>query len=325
MNELVATIYSDSADLPDFECRDFFHSKSLFLLFEHTPRQKAYMAIVRTADGRTVGHMLAVVRYRVSLIPPYIYSHCRVIGEGEYKECEYSANELFEVALRALTKKLHNRVLYIEVSNLSTKMFGYKLFRELSYFHVRWMSIHNSLHSMPPEDRLSEKMRRRIDNAYSKGVVTKEVENDDELEAFYRLLKQHNRFKLKRYIPDEAFFRGIVETEHGRLFVTKYKNKVIGCCACVYSGSNAYLWYSAFLRKSFIVVHPDIVTIWHAIKFAYDNGYDHIVFMDVGLPFRKNPFREFILRFGGKPVSTYRWFRFSLKWLNGIISWIYRD
>jgi hypothetical protein len=47
--------------------------------------------------------------------------------------------------------------------------------------------------------------------------------------------------------------------------------------------------------------------------------------MDVGLPFRKNSFREFILSFGGKPVSTVRWFRCSIRWINGLLSWIYRD
>lgn len=325
MKELRTTIYSRSADLPDFECRNFFHSKSLFLLFEQTPRQKPYMAVVQTADGRVVGHLLAVVRYRMSLFPPYIYKHCRILGEGEYEDCEFPVNELFGEALRTLTRKLHNRVLYIEVSNLHSKMFGYKMFREQSYFHVHWMSIHNSLHSKPPHERLSEKTKRRIESAYNRGVVTKVVSDECGLKAFYALLKRHNRFKPKRYIPDEKFFRSMMETENGRLFITEYKNKVIGCCACAYSEGNAYLWYSAFLRKSFLKLHPDVVTIWQAIKHAYDNGYAHIEFMDVGLPFRKNPFREFILRFGGKPVSTYRWFRFSPKWLNGIVSWIYRD
>jgi hypothetical protein len=45
----------------------------------------------------------------------------------------------------------------------------------------------------------------------------------------------------------------------------------------------------------------------------------------VGLPFRKNTFRDFILRFGGKPVSTFRWFRCSIRWINSLLKWIYRD
>ena len=39
----------------------------------------------------------------------------------------------------------------------------------------------------------------------------------------------------------------------------------------------------------------------------------------------ENSFREFILRFGGKPVSTNRWFRCSIRWINNVLKWVYRD
>ena len=110
-----------------------------------------------------------------------------------------------------------------------------------------------------------------------------------------------------------------------RLFVTKYRGKVIGCSACVYSEGNAYLWYSAFKRKSYLPLHPDTITIWDTMKDAYERGFRHMCFMDVGLPFSKNPFREFILRFGGKEQSTYRWFRFSFNWVNTLLTWLYRE
>ena len=167
--------------------------------------------------------------------------------------------------------------------------------------------------------------KQRINKAYQRGIITKEVETDKEFEAFNRLLRHHNLLKPKRYIPSKEFFRGIVDEGHGRLAITLYKGHVIGCSACAYSEGNAFLWYAAYRRKSFAFVHPDILTIWYAIKDAHRRGYDHIFFLDVGLPFRRNPFREFILSFGGKPVSTFRWFRCSIKWVNALLSWIYRD
>lgn len=325
MNELRTVIYRHSKDLPDIEYRSFFHSKELFALYEQTPRMSPRMAVVFTAEGCVVGHILAVIRYRMSLLPPYIYKHCRILGEGEYENCTWTRTELFEAALQCITKELNGNVLYIELSNLSSKMFGYRQFRKAGYFPVHWMSIHNSLHSKAPEERLGEKTRKRIAEGYRRGVEIKEVTGEDDLRELSKLMHRHNQFKPKRYIPDIRFFRGIMESDSGRLFITKYKGKTIGCCACVYSEDNAYLWYSAFLRKSFIMLHPDIMTVWHAIKDAHERGFLHIFFMDVGLPFHKNPFREFILRFGGKPVSTIRWFRVSLRWLNAIIARIYRD
>jgi hypothetical protein len=285
------------------------------------------MVVVESADGRVMAHMLGIVRYRSSWFPPYIYMHCRVLGEGVYSYSHdgYADSQLFGMMLDALRSKLNNRVLYIEISNLSHKMFGYRELKQRQFFPVHWMSIHNSLHSRTPEERISEKMQQRIDAAYEKGVTTGDVESVADFEAFTKLLRHHHWLKPKRYIPDDDFFREAMKTDACRLFVTKYRQHVIGCSACVYSQGNAYLWYAAFRRKTWLPLHPDTLTIWHCIKYAHSHGYQHINFMDVGLPFRKNSFREFILSFGGKPVGTYRWFNFTFGWLNKIVSWFYRE
>ena len=326
MSQLKTTVITQEKDLPSLSDGNFFHSRQLFLLARQTPRQKPYMVTAEDGNGRVVAHMLAVVRYRSSWFPPYFFMHCRLMGEGVYADdIPTTKAEVFEQMLETLRRRLGSRVLYIEVSNLSQKMFAYKEFRQQQFFPVHWMSIHNSLHSHTPEERIDQRMQQRIDKAYERGVVTKEVEGKQEFRAFMRLLRKHNMLKPKRYIPREEFFKGIVEGGHGRLFVTLYKNRVIGCSACAYSENNAYLWYAAFRRKSFVLMHPAVLTIWHAIKDAHQRGYDHIFFLDVGLPFRRNHFREFILSFGGKPVSTYRWFRVSIGWVNRLLSWIYRD
>lgn len=307
-------------------CHNLFHSAELFSLYEQTPRHTPYMVVAQAADGKVLAHLMAITRFRWSFFPPYIYMHCHVFGEGEYEDdCDISPEELFKNMSEALDKKMRYKVLYTEYSNLSTKMFGYKVFRNHGYFPVHWMSIHNSLHNKEPQERLNERTLHHIKNATNKGVTTHLVSSETDFEEFSHLLRSHNRLKPRRYIPDNSFFKGLMGMDSARLFISRYKDKAIGCCACVYSGGNAYLWYMASLRKSYIKLHPDTVTVWAAIQNAYEQGCDHIYFMDVGLPFRRNPFREFILRFGGKPVSTYRWFHIYNEWLNRLFSWIYRD
>ena len=325
MKGLTATIYRKSNELPELGGDNLFHSRQLFEICEQASRQRPYMVVLRDDAGKVVSHMLGILRYRPIWFPPLLLVHCHVLGEGVYAESSYHREELFGEMLNALLQKLNNRVLYMEISNLSQKMLGYKQLRQHGFYPVNWMSIHNSLHSHAPEERISEKMQKRINHAHERGVRTTAVTTEEDFKAFSKLLRHHNLLKPRRYIPDDLFFRKLMSGDYGRLFVTKYHEKVIGCSAVVYSEGNAYLWYSAYRRKSYIHLHPDILTVWDTMKDAHERGYQHMCFMDVGLPYSKNPFREFILRFGGKEQSTYRWFRFSIRWVNTLLAWIYRE
>ena len=326
MNELTTTIYTKSKEIPDLRQGSFFHSLELMKACESTPRQRPYMVVVYDAHGNERGHMLGIVRFRTLILPPFLLIHCRILGEGVYYETdEYKKDDLFEVMLSALTQKLNKRVLFMEVSNLSNKMFGYKILRTNSYYPINWVTIHNSLHRRAPEERITPKLQKRIDHAHQKGAQTTIIDNEQDFMAFSKLLREHHLFKPKRYIPDDTFFRRLMESDNGDLFVTKYRDKVIACAVCVYSEGDAYLWYSAFRRKTFHALHPDIIAVWDVMKHAYNEGYQHMRFIDVGLPFQRSPYREFILRFGGKEQSTYRWFRFSIRWVNKLLAWIYRE
>ena len=316
-------VYEHAADLPTLSEGSYFHSRELMELCEHTPRHKPYMVVVTNEDGTVTAHMLAIERYRKSLFPPYLYTHVRILGEGSYQQD--SDEQLFGMMVHALTERLQRKTLYIEFSNLSHKMFGYGSLRSNGYFPVRWMSIHNSLHSRTPEERITTKQLARIKTAQQRGITTKEVETEKEFQAFSKLLRHHNWLKPRRYIPDDHFFREMMETGHCRIIISRYHEHVIGCTVTVYSRGDAYLWYSAAKRKSFATLHPNAVTFWETIKNAHKTGRQHIRFLDVGLPFRKSQYRDFILSFGGKEVSTYRWFRINIRWVNALASWLWRE
>lgn len=328
-------IYEKADELPVLPSQTgYFHSREFMELCERTPRQHPYMAVVTDDDENIVAALLAVERSRRTWIPPYLYRHMRIMGEGTYTEKEdtatpnteqWSRNMLFSMMLNALTHRLGYRTLYMEVSNLNQKMFGYAPLRAEGYFPVRWMNVHISLHSRTPEERISPRMLKRINNAMHHGVTTKVVENEEEFQDFIRLLRHHHWFKPRRYVPHPDFFRSLMEQNRCTIFITKYGDHVIGCSCLLYADNDAYLWYSASRRKSYATLHPNAVTYWNTIRYAHEKNCQHIRFMDVGLPFRRSPYRDFILRFGGKEVSTFRWFRISIRWVNRIASWLWRE
>jgi 23S rRNA C2498 (ribose-2'-O)-methylase RlmM len=215
--------------------------------------------------------------------------------------------------------------LYIEFSNLSTKMFAYRHFRHNGYFPVKWMTIHNSLHSLPPAERLTPRAKAHIEHGTNSGVKTQTVKDYDDFRDFYRMLRRFFSLKLRRFLPSERLFYELGHSSSCDLFITKYNEKVIGGCAVVYSDNDAYLWYMGSRRKRYAHLHPGTMTVWHALEEAHRKHCHHFHFMDVGLPFRKDMRREFILRFGGKPVGSYRWFYCTIGWLNKTIGWLFRE
>lgn len=324
MNEYSVNIITKGEELPQMQCTNFFHSVDLFRIIENTPGQRPFMAVAYDCRGDVVGHILVMLRRRGSLIPPYLFTQARIYGEGEYApDCDKET--VFGLMLNKIVRKLkYGTCLYIEFSDIGSKMFGYAKFRANGFFPIHWMEVHNSLHSMPPENRLTPKMGRKLAKAKETKLDTTIASTDKEYDVFFRILKGYVSFKIRRFIPDPNLFRRLREYGNCDLFITKSDGKIVSGCICVYSEANCYLWYMASKRKLHIK-RANAMTVWTAIKHAYDNKYHHIYFMDVGLPFKKNRFREFILGFGGKPVGKYRWFRCSFRWVNKLLSWIYRD
>lgn len=325
MNLVSVRIISKSEELPEFTCNNFFHSIELFKILERTPAHTPYMALAVHKDGHVLGHILAIVRRRGALLPPYFFTQGRIYGEGEYADDELK-EELFGLLLRAITRKFKCKLcLFVEFSGMDKKMFGYRFFKKNGYFPIPWQEIHNSLHSMPPEERLTKKIRKRIKHIYQESVITRAAETEAEVHQFYNLLNKYYKLKVRRFLPPRPLISEIDSSDNGKVFVTLHNNKVIGGCSCVYTEGNAYLWHLASKDKRYPHLHPNLMTVWQAIKYAYEHNYAHIFFLDVGLPFKRNRYRDFILGFGGKPVSKYRWFRFSIPWVNRILSWLYRD
>lgn len=323
MSQYQTAIYTRGDTLPPMDDGNFFHSPELFHIVERTPGQRPCMAVATDEKGRVVGHIL-VFLLRASWMP-LLYWQAHAYGEGDYAD-DVNSEEVFGLLLEALVRRLRRRLcFFIEFSDVSRKMFGYRYFRAQGFFPIPWQEIHNSLHSMDPHDRLQPRMLKKIEHTYQQGVETREVTTEEELDRFVHLVRGFYRWKVHRIVPPEKQIAEIYRSDNGCLFATLYKGRLIGGCVCVYSEGNAYLWYLASLRKRYAWLHPAMMTVWQAIIWAWKHNYAHIYFLDAGLPYPNNPFREFILRFGGKPVAKYRWFRFSIGWLNKLLSWIWKE
>ncbi len=325
---LQLTIYQAGSCLPALPGNDTFHSAELFHIYEATPGYSPILVTMTDDHGALVAKLLGVVRRSVRLFPPAFIRRCEVYGTGEYFVPPHQREELFGRMLQALTSEARRRSFLIEFRNLEDARFGYRIFRQNNYFPISWMRVRNSLHDdLSVEERLSASRLRQVRKGLQNGAEVRVARTPEEIQSFARMLHKYYSSKVRRHFPSLRFFRELeqklVEGQQSRIFIVTYKGRIIGGSACVYSGDTAYLWFSGGMRKTYALQYPGILAVWGALTDAKQRGYRHMEFMDVGLPFRRHGYREFVLRFGGRQLSTLRWFRFRWQWLNRLLGYLY--
>ncbi len=324
---LKLTTYYSGSKVPELPGTSTFHSTELFRIYEATPGY-APVLIVASIDGKPVAKLLAALRKSVRMFPPGIIKRCEIYGTGEYFDDTLDKEAIFNDILGRLTNEALRNSFLIEFRNLENAMFGYKSFRENCYFAINWLRVRNSLHNIEKvEERFSPSRIRQIKKGLKNGAQVREVQTKEETHDFARMLHHIYSSKIRRHFPNIKFFQllesHLMTKQQSKIFIVTYKEKIIGGSACIYSDDSAYLWFSGGMRKTYALQYPGILAVWKALDDAKQRGYRHVEFMDVGLPFRKHGYREFVLRFGGKQSSTRRWFRFRWDWLNRVLIKIY--
>ncbi|MBQ8225530.1 MAG: GNAT family N-acetyltransferase [Bacteroides sp.] len=325
---LKLTTYVRGSEVPELPGSNTFHSTELFHVYEATPGYTPVL-IVASQDGKPVAKLLAAIRKSVRMFPPGIIKRCEVYGSGEYFDSEIDKETLFQEMLQRLTEEVLQHCFLIEFRNLENNMTGYKAFCANRYFPITWLRVRNSLHGTVAYDsRFSPSRIRQIKKGLKAGAEVREASSEEEIRQFAQMLHRVYSSKIRRHFPSIAFFmqleKHFLEQRMGKIFIVYYKGKIIGGSVCVYSGKDAYLWFSGGMRKTYARQYPGILAVWKALDDATRQGFEHLEFMDVGLPFQKHGYRDFVLRFGGKQISTRRWFRFRWEWLNKLLIRAYK-
>ncbi|MCD8167699.1 MAG: GNAT family N-acetyltransferase [Bacteroides sp.] len=321
------TTYNQSKKIPDLPGNNIFHSTYLFQIYEATPNYTPFL-LVATLDDKPIAKMLAVIRKAKRIFPPSIIKRCEVYDTGEFLDETIDKEAVFGEMLEHLTAKATRESFLIEFRNLDNALFGYKYFRQNNYFPVNWLRVRNSLHTAETiEERCSPSRLRQIKKGLRNGSVVEEARDEKDILEFSRMLHKKYSSRTRKHFPNIAFFEHmknhLVHTNKGKIFVVRYNGKIIGGSACVYSGDTVYLWFSGGMTKTYLTQYPGVLAVWKALKDAKENGFCHLEFMDAGLPFKRHGYREFVLRFGGKQLSTRRWFRLRWSLINRILVKIY--
>ena len=321
--------YNSGDTVPALRPGIFFHSEHFFHLLEKSSGITPVMLVAYDGDEER-GHLLAMFKCDFRIIPPGVYRWCSIYSEGVYGDDCKDRNEVFELFVERLLKMMDFRYLFIEARYIADSRISYRTFSKYNFVPRNDLRIYISLHSRRPEERLSRAYHAHIRRAKVRGVTYRRATEKGEIEAGLVMLKKYYASKIGRYLaPSGLLTDMLLSTDKDGLDVRMYTvynkdGKMIGCSICVYSADRVFLLYNCGLRKSYPLLYPGIISVWAAIKDAYESGASHFEFAVSGMPLnRERGYRKFLLNFGGKQVSTLRCYRYRWGWFNKILRKIY--
>lgn len=323
-------VFTRSETLPELIEGSVLQSAFIFRIIENNKWCKPHMLVAYDDNHEEIGHIIVVKRSSFFIIPPLIKFWYIINGEGTYREGYKEREAIFNLFMEKVFEIFDFHHAYISVRNIEDSRFAYSTFCTHDFVPIRDRRLYISLHSKPPQERLSKAYRSHIRKAENMGVTHYRATSEKDITAGISLLRKYYISKTRMSLPDKkTLFAMLYEkdgtlSEKARLFIVKYKEKIIGSSMCIYDKERAYLAYCCGLRKSHPLQYPGIMAIWAALTDAHKSGYPHFDFLEArGLSQIHYNFLNTLLNYGGKQVGTFRWYHFRWNWINKILRAIY--
>ena len=156
--------------------------------------------------------------------------------------------------------------------------------------------------------RLSDNRKRQIKRAMQHGVHIEEAQNEQEIEAWYKILETLYRTKVKTPLFPLSFFLTFYRQRLGKYLLVKHEGQIIGGIMCpVWNGKCIYEWFVCGDDKMYKEQYPSVMSTYAAMEYAQKNGLPRFDLMGAGKPDKAYSVRDFKARFGGQEVEYGRW------------------
>jgi lipid II:glycine glycyltransferase (peptidoglycan interpeptide bridge formation enzyme) len=302
---------------------NIFQSPEMFELFKNTDNYKPLLLAIRGKEGEIAGLLSAVIQEEPGLLR-YFSSRCILWGGPLIDPTAGESGEvLLELLLRELARQVSRKAIYIQIRN----MFDISLYAGI--FQKNGFRFHNHLNYIvetrtreKTEKKISKSKMRQVRKSLKSGARIVEPQNIGEVEAFYNILKDLYKTKIKRPLPGWSFFESFYgmnqnnNKNFGTYLLIEYKEKIIGGIMCpITPGRTIYELYVCGLDDKYKNkgLYPSVLATWAAMDYALKKGLKKFDFMGAGKPDQDYGVREFKAKFGGNLVEYGRFERINNK------------
>lgn len=229
------------------------------------------------------------------------FSKRGIIYGGPLLTSNSGAEKLFQYIVDYYKQKL----IYIETRNFFDYTEYKALLGKAGWSYTPWLNF--QLQTENPDDikkNMSSSRWRQIKKGLKNGAEIKEAQNEGEVIAFYEILLDLYKTKIKKPLLPKSFFKAFYNQSLGKYLLIYYEGKIIGGIMCpILSNKAIYEFYICGLDHEFRDQNPSILATWAPIDYASENNLKYFDFMGAGSPEEEYGVRDFKSRFGGEEVE----------------------
>lgn len=195
--------------------------------------------------------------------------------------------------------------IYFEIRNFHDYSRWKEVFQKAGFAYQPHLNYHVDTTSLDQvQSRIGKHRWRYIRLSMRDGAKIVENPTIEQVRAFYTILQDLYRTKVRTPLWSWEFFERLYHTEQARYILVELDGQIVGGTACVcLPGKAVYEWYACGLDNCRDDIRPLSVAIWGEMQYAAENGYPLFDFMGAGTPNQPYGVRDFKAEFGGELVE----------------------
>lgn len=284
----------------------WFQTREAYQFYAGLPHEMQAFAFGVEENGVLVGIVTGYITRERNAAKQFFTRRAIVLG-GVLVD-EYISDEALAMLLITIRKQLCSKAIYIELRNLHDYSRWKNVFAAQGFEYVPHLNFQvDCTDSAAVWRRIKNNRRRQIRKGLAHDAYIAEAQSDSDVTAFYTILRDLYRHKVKTPLPSIEFFLRLYHKQYATFLLVKYQNSIIGGIVCpVLQGRALYEWYICGLDKQYRQQYPSVLATYAAIEYAATHGIASFDFMGAGTPDTPYGVRTFKSRFGGTEVENGR-------------------
>ena len=279
----------------------WFQTPEAYEFYAFLPAEMQPFAVGVENQGELRAVCVGYVTQEPNAIKQYLTCRAIVVG-GPVIANDVTDDEV--AALLKAIRRLGDKVIYVETRNFNDYSRWKSVFEANGFAYQPHLNFHVDCTQDSMLAAMSESRRRQIKKAIKSGVEIVEAQSQSDVIAYYEILKDLYRNKVKTPLFPLEFFMNFFDNSFGKYFLVKYENKIIGGIMCpILNDRTIYEWFVCGMDEQYKNQYPSVMATYAAIEYAKENGIARFDFMGAGKPNEAYGVRDFKARFGGEQVE----------------------